>query len=669
MVVLAYVAIALVMTWPLVARLGVSIASDLGDPAFNSWVLSWDMGQITRLLRGDFGALGDYWNANIFAPEPLTLTYSEHLTAEALQALPIYAATGNILTTYNLLFISTFVVSSLCTFLLVRELTGQPIAAFLAGLAYAYVPYRMAQLSHIQILSSGWMPLALLGFHRYFARLADGAPTRQCVRALALAAFGIVAENLSCGYYMLFFAPFAGAAAIYEIVRRRLWGSGRMWVQLSFAALAIAVVTWPFVWPYFKVRELTGLGVRPLTELAMFSADAHAFATASPNLRLVRQWSDWLPGFFKAEGEGFQGFTIMAFALVGIAWGLRRSLRTIPWKQLPDWHAVLTMVAGAVSVLAAAVMGWFFVHGNLTLEIGGRRVVYQRATDVLYLAIASFVLFAVLAALARARETPRVETRTFGYYATAAMAAALLAMGPQMKALGRSIGPGPYLWLYTYVPGFDGLRVPARLLMLVALFLAVLAGLGAAALLRSRFPRLATAVVALGMAGVLAEGWAVPLPMNQPVRAEGALTQPGHLLAGARIAPIYDVVKSLPDPVVLVEFPFGETAYELQWVFYAGHHLRPILNGYSGFFPESYQLRLPVLRGAPANPDGVLNELRLAGATHALVHEGAFLEGRGRELSAWLTAIGARLVTSDGDVRLFALPLSSAAPAAQTSTK
>jgi hypothetical protein len=243
------------------------------------------------------------------------------------------------------------------------------------------------------------------------------------------------------------------------------------------------------------------------------------------------------------------------------------------------------------------------------------------------------------------------------------VAAALLAMGPQMKALGRSIGPGPYLWLYTYVPGFDGLRVPARLLMLVALFLSVLAGLGAAALLASRFRRLATAVVALGMAGVLAEGAAVPIAMNQPLLAEGSLAQPERLRAGGRIAPIYDVVKSLPGPVVLVEFPFGDTAYELQWVFYAGHHLRPILNGYSGFFPESYQLRLPVLRDAPANPEGVRNELRLGGATHVLVHEGAFPGGRGAELSAWLTSIGARLVTSDGDIRLFELPRAPAAPA------
>ena len=41
------------------------------------------------------------------------------------------------------------------------------------------------------------------------------------------------------------------------------------------------------------------------------------------------------------------------------------------------------------------------------------------------------------------------------------------------------LGTGPYYWLWQYVPGFDGVRAPARFLMIVALFLAVLAGLGA----------------------------------------------------------------------------------------------------------------------------------------------------------------------------------------------
>ncbi len=110
---IVFTTIAIAMTWPLATHLGTSLAADQGDPAFNTWVLTWTAGQMLAALRGNIGALATYWHGNIFYPETLTLAYSEHLTPLAIQALPIYAATGNGLTAYNVLFISTFALSGL----------------------------------------------------------------------------------------------------------------------------------------------------------------------------------------------------------------------------------------------------------------------------------------------------------------------------------------------------------------------------------------------------------------------------------------------------------------------------------------------------------------------------------------------------------------------------
>src|SRR5581483_6253232 len=95
------------------------------------------------------------------------LAYSDHLTAQALQVLPVYALTHDPVLCYNLLFLSTFVLSGLGMFLLGRDLTGSPIAGFVAGLAYAFAPYRFANLPHVQVLSSAWMPFVLFGFRRF----------------------------------------------------------------------------------------------------------------------------------------------------------------------------------------------------------------------------------------------------------------------------------------------------------------------------------------------------------------------------------------------------------------------------------------------------------------------------------------------------------------------
>ena len=108
-----------------------------------------------------------FWDANIFHPAPLALSLSEHLFGQVLQILPVYWLTGNIILCYNLLFLSTFVLSAFGTYLLVHDLTGDRRAAFIAGLVYGFLPYRIASVPHVQVMSSQWMPFALWGLNRF----------------------------------------------------------------------------------------------------------------------------------------------------------------------------------------------------------------------------------------------------------------------------------------------------------------------------------------------------------------------------------------------------------------------------------------------------------------------------------------------------------------------
>ena len=108
-----YSAVAVLFTWPLALGVSSDIPWDLGDSLLNAWILAWDADRLLRFFSGDVAALRGFWNANIFYPEPLTLAYSEHLFAQALQILPVYALTGNIILAYNLLFLSTFALSGL----------------------------------------------------------------------------------------------------------------------------------------------------------------------------------------------------------------------------------------------------------------------------------------------------------------------------------------------------------------------------------------------------------------------------------------------------------------------------------------------------------------------------------------------------------------------------
>jgi hypothetical protein len=134
------------------------------------------------------------------------------------------------------------------------------------------------------------------------------------------------------------------------------------------------------------------------------------------------------------------------------------------------------------------------------------------------------------------------------------------------------------------------------------------------------------------------------------------LVAPGVPAIGKNLNPLYAAVKSLPGDVVLIEFPFGEEAYDIQATFYAGLHRRPIVNGYSGFFPPGYAERASVLSEAPENPDTVRRSLASSGATHALVHQGAFPDGRGQAIVSWLESLGATKIGQSGLDVLLQLP-------------
>ena len=196
LVVLLYLVATVVMTWPIPAAIARDLPIDLGDPAFVAGVIGWGAEHWLALLRGDLHAALDFWNAPIFAPEPLTLAYSEHFALHSFLTLPLFAATRNPVLCYNVAWLSTFVIGGLGMYLLVRDLTGQrtgfSAAAFVAGLAFVFAPYRVATMAHLQVQSAQWMPFVLWGLHRYFRERSGND--------LLIAGAALWAQNMSSGY-------------------------------------------------------------------------------------------------------------------------------------------------------------------------------------------------------------------------------------------------------------------------------------------------------------------------------------------------------------------------------------------------------------------------------------------------------------------------------------
>lgn len=555
---LIYLGITLVMTWPVAAGLERDIPGDLGDPAFVAGVMAWGGQHWLTLLSGDLGAAASFWNAPIFYPEPLATAYSEHFALHSLLTLPVYAVTHNAILCYNLWFLSTFVLGGLGMYLLVRDLTGRPGAAFVAGLAFAFAPYRVATLSHLQVLSSHWMPFVLVGLRRYFNSGSSDA--------LLGAGAAIWAQNLSSGYYMVFFGPFVGLYALAEMWTRGLLRTLTVWRDMVATGAVAIAATMPFAMPYLMQRRGSR---RPLYELELYSADLLGWLTASP---LMNVWGG-LQTFVKTEGSLFPGVTVVVLAAIGL-W--------LSCKGPPD------------------------VPGQ-----GGNE---------------------------------RQRSRAVALFATLTLALSFwLSLGPMIQiGTHTNTFPALYRWAWEYLPGFGAARVPARFATITVLSLALLAGLGLSMFDSPRRRWL------LGVCGVLllAEGSAFPLPKNGTWTSVPTEFVPpeARLYRLEDAPPVFRYLRRLGDRTVVAHFPFGLPEREIQYGYYASLHGKRTVNGYSGSFPPSYNVRLAVLRNPFADPPSTQANLEGDRVTHIVVHTAAWVHDDGMRIIDLLERAGWRRV-------------------------
>jgi len=635
-----YIAAAVAWTWPLLPNIAGAIAWDLGDPMLVAWIMGWVNDSVLALCRGDLTRFLALWDPPIFYPEPLALSFSEHFIPQSLLAFPVHAVTGNVILGYNVAVLTTFVLSALGMFLLARELTGSTLAGLLAGAMYGFAPYRVDQLSHLQILSSQWMPLALYGLRRYFTTLSP--------RPLVWSVLALTASNLSSGYYLFYFAPFVVAYVLYEMSSRGLWSRRKTLLEIAGAGALTALLTIPFLIPYLAARQ-AGFQARPYESIRAFSADVYGYLTGPFYL----QWSRHLLNTMRDKPENalFPGFVAIVFAstiacvlLIDATRRWRRGAET-RWRA---WAGASTLVLTAV---LAALGVWVMFTGGSIFEISGEEI---RLRNLGRFAVYALVAFALACGVSpRLRAALRGSRGSLAAFALiAAFAAFLLSLGPRMESRAEFIGEGPYQLLMN-LPGFDGLRVPARFAMLVVMWMTIAGAYAAAAFHKAAGARGAMFIILFALIAMAEShpGW---FHLNRPYGEPNVapLTMTSRLRAAA---PLYDALRAEPRGVLL-ELPWGSAGWDVQFMHEQRRHGWPLVNGFSGHFPTGY-LRTSIIRDVFAAPDRAWWALERSGASHVIVHEWAFRSiDRGKNVTKWLRDNGAVEVASTENDSLLRLP-------------
>jgi len=189
--------------------------------------------------------------------------------------------------------------------------------------------------------------------------------------------------------------------------------------------------------------------------------------------------------------------------------------------------------------------------------------------------------------------------RTRAVHAAALAFALLLTLGVN----------GPiYRLLYDWVLPFRGLRVPARADILVLLGTSVLAGFGL---------RRAMSVMTSQRMAAMAAAASVTLASVE------CLARPTLIPANPDASVWYAWLRTVPDAVVF-EWPVTVPwrlydMRDVRYMYRSTLHWRPMLNGYSGHYPESYVKLLYTMRDFPYTP--ALLDLRRRGATVLILHD------------------------------------------------
>jgi hypothetical protein len=299
-----YAALALAFTWPLAAHFTTNhVGESGGDARVYVWNLWWVK---TALVERH---VSPFETDMIFHPVGIGLALHTLGLWQGLLFLPLDALFGFVAGA-NLVVLFSFVASALGAFALARREGASREGAFLAGLVFAFCPYRLARLAgHYDLLATEWIPVYLL------ALLAALTPGRA--RPLALVGCGLAAAG--CGYanlsYLAFLGLFSAAYVGVKLVcdRRR--------VEVLARAVAIAAVAFVALLPLLLAarRDLTSWGYVPYPGGDRYGADLARWVRPSPEQTLLGGVIGQALDRNIAETTVFPGYLALALGLGALA--------------------------------------------------------------------------------------------------------------------------------------------------------------------------------------------------------------------------------------------------------------------------------------------------------------------------------------------------------------
>ncbi len=569
---------ALLQLYPLSTNLKDSV-HDPGDPILISWIIGWMQHQLIH-------DPGNLFEGNVLYPHKKTLAFTEHFFPQAVISFPIALIFNNPILTHNVLLFFSYVFAAFAMFLLVGHLTKNNTAAFVSGIIFAFSAFHMSQTPHLQLLSSGLIPLALLYLHKFFE-------TSSQKHALLFWLFFTV-QVLACLYYGLFFISILAVLIPLFLVI--------YWRKIKLPGLL--KLAWPFIVSggillFFSLPYLTLFKETGFKRIVASGADLENYFAPMNRSVLFR----WMTPLGASERHLFPGFLAL-FLMFLFVFIKVRSVKISP-RILRRAGLILGIVLFILAVILA-------IKGNVIFNLVLIKISLVQLISiplcVVTLILCYWIVIFIINNL-KLSEQNREENWYFLIYAVLAVWALFLSFGRAFSFFGQfSIDlPFPFAWLYNNVPGFKGIRVAARYAVFVLLSVSVLAGFGMKYWLRLFKKNSIKTYLAVAMVIVLnLEYLAIPHNMKT-------------IPVGKDIPPTYTWIKDNAQDHPIIEIPFfGALGRNSLYMYFSLFHKKNIVNGFSGFLPPAIKYFEGLFKAFPS--DTSLDVLKSLKVKYVVLH-------------------------------------------------
>jgi hypothetical protein len=582
LIILAFCAFTAVVTWPYVTSLR-DAAIDAGDPYFVSWILWWD-------YHATFNDPINLFHANIFYPLRYTLAFSEHCYGVALPFFPLFALGLPPLTVHAIAVFFGFALCGYAAFRLARTLNGLSGTAWIAGIVFAFVPYRFQLMQQLPYLFSPWLPLL-------FEALVLFARARTKKRAAWLGFAFFMTGLTAVTWVTLSLVPLALSVALL-LTRYRLWRDHEFWWRGAGAVGLAALALLPFMLPYLIVSKLYGF-TRRIEEVHLNSAWPFHWLAAHPSNKLWGAVPISLPSSTHRLFPGSLPIVLSLAAVLSPAKPRRQDPEDISspnrWLTTLDGLAVILLVMFVLTTafdLSGKVSGFV----NYTWR--------DRLLALLLLTVIARVCIAYPRWLRFSESRNLIETLRSPRRSTSFWLGMLLTLVGFSYSLGWNFFF--YRLLFESMPFFKSMREPRRGAMFAYIGLALLAALGTqrlAQLIGQLSLRVRPAVVYTGVCFLLLfELNAAPLRFIK-----------GDALPDAVTLRLKET--SMRGGVVIL--PAGP-GFDSRQTLRAADHAKPLIGGMSGF--RSYlDSQIEQLSGAGPITSQFLESLERIPASYLVV--------------------------------------------------